>query len=118
MTGTQFETIFTRWLFDKGFWALNIPKNKFGAQPFDIIAIKDNLVWAIDCKVCEEKRLDLRRVEPNQQSAFKFMQTRTYAKCSFICWHKNEIYEVTFDEVDEGLSKGAASIKLERKLQE
>ena len=116
MTGAEFENVFAKWLFDKGFWALNIPKNKFGAQPFDIIAIKDDFIWAIDCKVCGQNRLDLRRVEPNQLSAFNALRTRTNAHCSFVCWHKNVMYEITFNEVEKGLSKGAASIKLERMI--
>ena len=113
MTGQEFEAAFTKWLFDKGFWALNIPRNKFGAQPFDIIAIKGNVVWAIDCKVCGEKRLDLRRVEPNQYTAFDVMQERTKARCSFVCLHKGIIYDVAFGAVKNAYVDGLASIKLE-----
>ena len=113
MTGAEFETTFTKWLFEKGFWALNIPRNKFGAQPFDIIAIKGNVVWAIDCKVCGEKRLDMRRVEPNQYTAFELMQERTKARCSFVCLHENVIYEIQFDDVKDAYVSGRSSIKLE-----
>lgn len=116
MTGQEFETAFTKWLFDKGFWALNVPRNKFGAQPFDIIAIKGNVVWAIDCKVCAEKRLDLRRVEPNQYTAFEVMQERTKARCSFVCLNEETIYEIMFDVVKDAYVSGKASIKLEHMI--
>lgn len=116
MTGTEFETAFTQWLFDKGFWALNIPRNRFGAQPFDIIAIKENVVWAMDCKTCAEKRLDLRRVEANQYTAFDIMQERTRARCSFVCLHGDTVYEIPFDYVKMAYTSGAASIKLEHMI--
>ena len=112
MTGSEFESAFTKWLFDKGFWALNIPRNKFGAQPFDIIAIKGNIVWAIDCKVCAEKRLDLRRVEPNQYAAFEVLQERTKARCSFVCLNGKTVYEIAFNAVKDAYVSGVASIKL------
>lgn len=75
MTGNEFEKYFCSLLQEKGYWALNIPKNSSGAQPFDVIAIKrDDIEWkvmAIDCKVCSRGIFQLSRVEDNQWLAFE-----------------------------------------------
>lgn len=108
MTGSEFEQRACELFASRGFWALNIPKNKFGAQPFDVIAIKDSEIWAVDCKVCSEPRLSLARVETNQALAFGMMTQRTNARCGFLCYHNKRLYFIPWSAID--MSK--SSIKL------
>lgn len=77
MTGKEFETTFCNELKSHGYWALNIPRDRRGAQPFDIIAVRDNDVVAVDCKVCSSKTFPLARIEDNQWLAFKAISSKT-----------------------------------------
>ena len=86
MTGEQFEVAVCKCLQRKGCWALRIPRNASGAQPFDILAIRGSEIWAIDCKVCSEPRLRLSRIEDNQWLAFDLLKRKTNATCGF-CWY-------------------------------
>lgn len=67
-TGSMFEQHFCQILADNGFWAHNLAQNSIG-QPFDVIAVKDEKAYAVDCKVCENDTFDLRRIEENQRCA-------------------------------------------------
>ena len=113
MTGAEFETQVCKWFKSHGYWALNIPKNKYGAQPFDVLAIKGGEIWAVDCKVCGEKRLPLDRIEDNQWLAFESMTKLTNARCGFMCWHGGKMNFVEFEDVVAIRKTGRASIKLE-----
>lgn len=73
--GNMFERDFVKMLGEKGFWAHFIEPNKQGAQPFDVIAIKNGEPWVFDCKTCVNGSLSYNRLEINQISAFdKVMQ--------------------------------------------
>lgn len=67
-TGNAFETEFCERLFNKGFWVHNLTQNNAG-QPADVIAVKNDKAFLIDCKVCEKNSFALSRVEPNQHTA-------------------------------------------------
>lgn len=73
-----------------------------GSQPFDIIAIKDNIPYCIDCKTLANKSgtFNLDRVEENQRLSFQ-----KYRKCGNIYFYlailwNNDIYRVWLDEID------------------
>lgn len=68
LIGNSFENEFCKLLGQYGFWAHNMAQNKAG-QPADVIAVRKELAYLIDCKVCKGKDFLLSRVEPNQHSA-------------------------------------------------
>lgn len=96
MTGERFESEFCELLKATGYWALNIPKNKYGAQPFDVIAMHGNFVMAIDCKVCGKGILSLDRIEDNQWTAFETMNDRTSAWVGVAAYYKGDIYYLPY----------------------
>lgn len=66
--GNKFETDFCNLLYEKGFWVLNIFQNQAG-QPSDVIAVKNQRAYLIDCKVCENDRFPFSRIEENQHTS-------------------------------------------------
>lgn len=68
--GTQFERELCDELAKRGFWTHFINPDNSGAQPFDIIAVKNGRAYAIDCKTCEANRFNIKRLEDNQVFAF------------------------------------------------
>lgn len=74
--GNHFEAELCEILFGLGFWAHNMAQNQAG-QPADVIAVRNQLAYLIDCKVCSTtKGFDLRRVEDNQESAMELWRDR------------------------------------------
>lgn len=116
MNSDEFEQITCKILRKNGYWALNIPKNKSGAQPFDVIAIKRNWIYAIDCKVCGTARFALSRVEDNQWLAMEDIRKRAdgFAMPCFWCYCEKtgRINIVTFETVKQAQMRGLSSIKL------
>ena len=114
MTGTQFEREFCRELFQSGFWALNIPRDTCGAQPFDVIAVKGSKVVAVDCKVCGRNRFPLSRVEDNQWLAFRILSERcSRADVGIVCWCDGAIYYIPYHHLVSARDSGKASIVLD-----
>ena len=113
MTGTEFEEYLCRVFQDRGFWALNIPKNRTGAQPFDVIALKGDFGFAVDCKVCSSDRFPLSRVEDNQWSAFELVGRKTCLNSGIMCFRGSAIYYIPYIMLDRARRAGAASIKLD-----
>jgi len=68
--GSDFEQEVCEILANKGYWAMKIPDDKNG-QPFDIIAGKDNQIFAIECKTCDSRFFNISRIEVNQRYAFE-----------------------------------------------
>ena len=66
--GHRFEQEFCQMLFEEGFWVHNMAQNQAG-QPADVIAVRNQIAYLIDCKVCENDEFPLSRIEPNQRSA-------------------------------------------------
>ena len=56
-----------------GYWVHFITPDVRGAQPFDIIAVKDGKPYAIECKTLEisKKSFNISRLEDNQILAFE-----------------------------------------------
>ena len=100
--GSNFEKELARILASKGYWVtLLTPKNHIGSQPADLIAIKNNKPYLIDCKTCNTYLFPISRIEQNQWNASK-----KYFECGNICYfiavkYQNEIYIIPIDTVDK-----------------
>lgn len=66
--GNSFESELCEILFNHGFWCHNLTQNQAG-QPADVIAVRNEVAYLIDCKVCSGKGFPLSRVEENQDSS-------------------------------------------------
>ena len=69
--GTDFENIMVDYLAKEGFWVHFISPDKKGAQPFDIIAVKNCTAFAMDCKTSKDHIFRISRLEENQIFAFE-----------------------------------------------
>lgn len=97
--GTRFEDELCELLAEHGWWAHNMAQNQVG-QPADVIAAKNNIAVLIDCKVCENNRFPLSRIEGNQEGAMTLWEARGNAYCYFAMKLANgEIYMVSFDDL-------------------
>ena len=117
MTGSEFERKVCQWLKEQGYWALNIPRQKSGQQPFDVIAVKGNCIVALDCKVISgsSERFPLERVEVNQWLAFKSLEDKSpYSVIGLMIWHdKTErMHFVSYKQLKLARKRGESSIEL------
>jgi len=116
MTGREFEQYMCKLFDQNGFWALNIPRSESGAQPFDIVAIRKDEVYAVDCKVCSgAARFPLRRVEDNQLLAFGKAYWRTNAKIGLMVYWSGCIYFLRREDIVKAIEEEQPSIKLTKK---
>lgn len=70
--GSKFEEEFANMLSEEGFWAHVVaPNPKDGSQPFDVVAAKNGVMYAFDCKTVDGNTFPLVRLEENQERAFK-----------------------------------------------
>lgn len=72
--GNSFETELCNLLSVNGFWVHNFAVKSEG-QPADIIAVKDQKAYLIDCKVCTNNTFPLSRIEGNQHLSMAFWQS-------------------------------------------
>ena len=68
--GSSFEAKVCQWLKDHKWWVHFFSPDKTGAQPFDIIAVKNGIALAIDAKTSSTNRFSINRLEENQKTAF------------------------------------------------
>lgn len=69
--GTEFEHKVVKMLSDAGFWVRFMTPDNRGAQPFDIIAVKDGVAIVADCKTSKDHIFRISRLEENQKLAFE-----------------------------------------------
>lgn len=69
--GTAWEREFCQILAKHGWWVHFIAPAATGGQPFDVIAAKDGVPMAFDCKTSATKRFSINRLEQNQIMAFE-----------------------------------------------
>lgn len=112
MDWSKFESDVCSYFFQKGYWAHKIAHSPGGSQPFDIIAIKRNLIVATDCKVCSRQSFPLVRVEDNQWLAMELMTQRTDASVGFACYFQGRVYWLPFSVAKNYRSEGKASVPL------
>ncbi len=70
MTWQRFQREICKMLSDNGFWAYETINKKSG-QPVDVIAVKSDIGYIIECKVTKSNRFPLSRVEDNQITAIE-----------------------------------------------
>lgn len=69
----------------------------------DIIASKNNIFYAFECKTVHSKykRFPLKRLEQNQILAYKKLkQTGNNNYFLIVKWNEEEIYKIPFKEID------------------
>ena len=114
--GTKFEKQFLKYLADNEWLAHFLTSDASGAQPFDIIALRDGDVYAIDCKTCSTDTFPLSRIEDNQYWAFRSIIWKADIVCGFAILHNNKIYFVKFNQVLRAQKAGEKSIKLTERM--
>lgn len=82
--GSDYEKYIAEKSYKLGFFAHLLQGNKSG-QPFDLILARNNKCYFADCKVCHSKRFPLKRIEPNQKSAFDLLAKVGCNKMFIIC---------------------------------
>lgn len=97
--GTDFEQEAVELLAKLGYWVHFIVPDTRGAQPFDIIAVKNGIPYAIDCKTCVAKSFNISRLEENQVLSFG-----KWLKCGnteplILVKHNGYIYVIGFNEL-------------------
>lgn len=106
--GTLFEREICEILANNGYWVHFLSPDHRGAQPFDIIAVKDGIALAADCKTCESATFSINRLEDNQKFAFeKWMACGNLNPVLFVK-HDEKIYLVTYLEL-----KSCGRVKLD-----
>ena len=108
LNGNEFEKIFAKALANKGYWVHRIQDNANG-QPFDVIAIKDNIPNVYDCKDCKNNIFKFNRIEDNQRLAFN-----RYLRCkNFNCFiairfeaESNVAYLVPYESIKKFEKEG------------
>lgn len=99
--GTEFEKELCDYLQKNGWWVHFITPDRRGAQPFDIIAVKDGLACAIECKTLVDSKyiFTIDRLEVNQKSAFDY-----WNRCGnidpfiFVKW-RGKVAVIQYDEL-------------------
>ena len=96
--GVNFERRFCELLRDHGFWVLQIPQNSYG-QPADVIAVKNDNPYLIDCKVCSRDSFARGRIEPNQKTSMEMWQRVAFNRPAWFALYllkSDEIYMVPY----------------------
>lgn len=97
--GTQFEKKVVKTLSENGYWVHFIAPDARGAQPFDIIAVKNGTATAIDCKTCANGVIRYSRLENNQILAFEKWISCGNTMPQIACEYKNIITLITYEEL-------------------
>lgn len=94
--GDDFELEAINLLSIAGFWVHFITPNARGSQPFDIVAMKDGVSYAIDCKTNSTRKFSVLRLEDNQMCAFdKWLNSGGTEPMLFVK-HDEHIYCVNY----------------------
>lgn len=97
--GTAYEREICDFLAAAGYWVHFIAPDARGAQPFDIIAVRSGIAYAIDCKTCASKTFSIERLEDNQIMAFE-----RWMKCGngipyLAVKHKDKTYWISYNDL-------------------
>ena len=112
--GSDFENRFLAWLGKIGWWAHFMQPAPDGSQPFDIIAVTNKQVIALDCKTIKGDRFPLNRAEENQLSAFRALNAQGVFTTYFVLEKEGKecVYMVPSAIVEKYLRDGKKSIPL------
>ena len=105
--GSEFEKRMCKLLSEDGWWVHFIEPKANGAQPFDIIAVKNGRAVAMDCKTCVNSRFSIDRLEDNQIYAFE-KWLRCGNEMPYIAVeHEDDVYMIPY-----GYLRDKQSVKL------
>ena len=99
--GTEFERTVCNVLRDNGYWVHFMSPDSRGAQPFDIIAVKNGRARAIECKTLDDNRryFSINRLEDNQIFAFsKWLECGNDMPQVFV-FHRGSIHCIDYDKL-------------------
>lgn len=101
--GTKFEKAVCQQLAEEGYWVHFITPDRRGAQPFDIIAVKNDRAFAIECKTltASERYFRISRLEDNQILAFNYWLRCGNTEPKIIVLHGDRIVAINFSELLE-----------------
>lgn len=99
--GNDFERKMCEIIAQDGWWVHFMSPDSRGAQPFDIIAVRDGVPVAIDCKTCEERYFRTSRLEPNQVYAFRKWMGCGNQLAYLAVLHDSKIYMVYYKTLIE-----------------
>lgn len=102
--GDKFEQEFCEILANAGYWCHLIVPNRAGAQPFDVIAARNGIAYAFDCKTCVSNRFSVGRIEENQKCAFELWQTYRNPEPFFAVKHNDVVYMIPWSDLCDGQS--------------
>ena len=94
--GMEFEREMCELLKEDGFWVHFISPDVSGAQPFDIIAVKDGYALAMDCKTCASHIFTSDRLEENQKNAFDLWMQRGNPEPMIAVKHDGKLYLIGY----------------------
>lgn len=88
----------------KGYWVHFIVPDIRGAQPFDIIAVKNGHAIAIDCKTCVSNTFNINRLEDNQIMAFEKWLSCGNEMPMIIVKHNKQVYVIPYGRIKKDKS--------------
>lgn len=92
--GKTFEQEWVDYLYSQGMWVHYIQPAPDGSQPFDVIAAKDDVMYAFDCKTLSGKRFPLNRIEDNQHTAFELLNQKRNHNTYFVVKTEDNIAHI------------------------
>lgn len=107
--GTAFERELAQILSIHGFWAHCLKDNQNG-QPFDVIAARNGISYVFDCKDCQGKTFQLKRIEENQHNAMALWAATGNRSGLFAIRFKDHIYLVPHKMLQILQENGTAGI--------
>ena len=96
--GTDFEREVVQIFKHNGYWTHFLSPDVRGAQPFDIIAVKDDEAIAVECKTLTDSKryFTIDRLEENQIMAFEFWRKCGNTKALIAVKHKGQIFFIDY----------------------
>lgn len=108
--GNMFERRMCEILVDRGYWVHFMAPDARGAQPFDLIAVKDGKALAIDCKTSVTHRFSINRLEDNQIMAFRRWLACGNEEPMLAVLYQNKIYLISYSRLE---TQRIVNLKLE-----
>lgn len=101
--GSEFERKVCDILKSAGYWVHFMTPDERGAQPFDVIAVRDGIAYAIECKTLasNQKYFPITRLEDNQIMAFEKWLECGNSMPIVLVSHKGVITPIRYDELKE-----------------
>ena len=98
--GNDFESELCEMLSKEGFWAHNFTQNQAG-QPADIIAVKNEMAFLIDAKVCSDNKFPLSRIEENQKNSMELWHDCKNGTGWFAFLIENEVFMMAYTNIEK-----------------